>query len=53
MRFHFFSTPHSTGAYPSLCEIFDDKAVRIGVPSAETFKNCDCEVKPGHQSEIA
>jgi hypothetical protein len=50
MRFHFFSVPHSTGAYPSVWEIFDDKAVRVGVPNAETTKNCGCVVKPGQSA---
>lgn len=46
-RFHFFSIPHSTGTYSTVWEIFDDKAVRIGVPNAETLENCHCVVSPG------
>lgn len=50
MRFHFFSLPHSTGHYTSVWEIFDDKAVRVGVPNAETEKNCHCKIKPGQSA---
>lgn len=50
MRFHFFSLPHSTGAYTSVWEISDDKAVRLGVPNPETAVNCHCVVKPGQSA---